>query len=609
MTTKPIRTLVLDADTVPALAVVRSLVDMNHLVDVASAGPAPIASYSRGVRRCFRYPDSLLQRERFLEWLVGLLTEKPYDLIIPVTERTLVPLSRQRHRFGGAPIAMADAQSLDQVLDKKKTFDLAQRLGVATPRSLHLTDLEQLGEYRGELVYPVVVKPSHSVAQGASGYSKRNVSYAYNEGELRVQCEQCLKHSPVILQNYFHGAGAGIELIAKDGEILYPFQHIRLHEVPLSGGGSSFRVSSDIEPVLLRAAETLIGALRWTGVAMVEFKWQPDTGHYCLMEINGRFWGSLPLALAAGANFPAMLAELLLSGSLRPHPAYRRGVYCRNLSSDLMWHEMVLRRPRSTHCAKGGAHYAKGREHPAKGSELSLASNTPASPLYGKIMRRDLVRLFSPHHHFDTQSVTDPLPGLIEIRRLAAAYGARLSGVIASKRFALQQRLLWRNGTVREKIRAARTVLLICHGNINRSPAAEIVMKSMLPANCATRVHSCGFHQQAGRPADWRMRQIAHERGFDLSYCNSTCLSDALLDESDVIFVMEKKHFDELVHRTPTAAAKTFLLGPGAITSAQAATDIPDPYNQSEDTYRACFLQIHQAVSRLSDMIRGNHAG
>ncbi|MFA5631101.1 MAG: ATP-grasp domain-containing protein [Porticoccaceae bacterium] len=602
MTTKPIRTLVLDADTVPALAVVRSLVKQHQLVDVASAASAPIASYSHGVRRCFRYPDALLQPEHFLEWLEGLLAEESYDLVIPVTERTLVPLSSQRHRFAGAPVAMADAQSLDQVLDKKKTFDLAQRLGVATPHSLCLTGLEQLDIHKDELAYPVVIKPSHSVAQGANGYSKRNVSYAYNERELRVQCEHCLKHSPVILQNYFHGTGAGIELIARDGEILYSFQHIRLHEVPLTGGGSSFRVSSDIEPVLLGAAETLIGALRWTGVAMVEFKWQPDTGRYCLMEINGRFWGSLPLALAAGADFPAMLAELLLSGSLRPYPAYRRGVYCRNLSSDLMWHEMVLRRPHSAHCAKD-------EEHGAKYGEQPLASETPAAPPYGKIMRRDLVRLLSPHHHFDTQSLADPLPGLIEIRRLAAGYGTRLSGVIADKRFALQQRLLWRNGTVREKIRAARTVLFICHGNINRSPAAEIVMKSMLPANCATRVHSCGFHQQAGRPADWRMRQIAHERGFDLSYCNSICISDALLNESDVIFVMEKKHFDDLVCRNPAATAKTFLLGPGAITSAQGATDIPDPYNQSEDTYRACFLQIHRAVSRLSDMIRGNHAG
>ena len=51
-------------------------------------------------------------------------------------------------------------------------------------------------------------------------------------------------------------------------------------------------------------------ALRYTGVAMVEFKVNAKTGEFVLIEINGRFWGSLPLAVAAGANFPLWLYQM-----------------------------------------------------------------------------------------------------------------------------------------------------------------------------------------------------------------------------------------------------------------------------------------------------------
>ncbi len=59
----------------------------------------------------------------------------------------------------------------------------------------------------------------------------------------------------------------------------------------------------------------LMAALRWTGVAMVEFKHDPATGRSWLMEINGRFWGSIQLAIAAGVDFPWLYVRQALTGA------------------------------------------------------------------------------------------------------------------------------------------------------------------------------------------------------------------------------------------------------------------------------------------------------
>lgn len=573
------RILILDADMVSALTIARSLATRHYVVDVASARESPLAAHSNAVNNHYQYPDPLFAETAFLDWLQQQITTTPYALVIPVTERSLVPLANSRDRFRHTRLAMADEQSLKLVLDKAETFRLAERLGVSTPQSLYVSDIGELPDLVADLSYPVVVKPSHSVSGHGEGYSKHNVSYAHSESSLYQKCAAYLRHTPVILQSYFRGLGAGVELIAKDGEILYVFQHLRLHEVPLTGGGSSFRVSTAVESELLEATTLLIRALRWTGVAMVEFKWNPETREYCLMEINGRFWGSLPLAVAAGADFPAMQAELFLRGELGDYPPYRQGIYCRNLASDLMWHEMVLR---------------------SRSNEITQV------PPPGTVLR-DLGKIFSPRHHFDTQSIKDPLPGLVEIKRLGARYAGRLAEALVERWFTVHQRLLWRNGSVREKLKESKAIMFICYGNINRSPLAERLLVSQLPSPHAVTVRSAGFHQEEERPADPRMVQLAAAHGVDLTHSRSRNVDIDLLASSDIIFVMEKRHYDQLRAMDPRVAGKTFLLGASVAGPSLLNAEIPDPYNKSEAVYQNCFNGVQRAISRLARELSIDH--
>lgn len=142
---------------------------------------------------------------------------------------------------------------------------------------------------------------------------------------------------PIQVQRWVPGQGTGVEVLASEGRIVMAFAHRRIHESPNSSPVSSYREAIEPPPSLLEAASQLLRELRWTGVAMVEFRVDQATGRHWLLEINGRFWGSLPLAVHAGADFPVALVELLLS-STEPRPYELNGrYYCRDVVQDLLW--------------------------------------------------------------------------------------------------------------------------------------------------------------------------------------------------------------------------------------------------------------------------------
>ena len=282
------RILVLDGDMTPALAITRSLGRMGVHVDVASHRPGPIGGYSRHCRAIVACPDPLTREADFVAWCAEMLDRDVYRLVIPVTERTVVPLQALLSHPAGKRLTIAPPEALAVALDKDRTLALASELGIASPRSVQVSHLWELEQASQGMSVPMVLKPARSI--GADGTERRqlSVTYAFSHRELHDKAEHFLRYGPLLLQEYVGGVGVGIELIADRGEVMFAFQHQRLHEVPLTGGGSSLRKSVAVEPELLEASRQLMGALKWHGVAMVEFKWNAEARRFSLMEINGR---------------------------------------------------------------------------------------------------------------------------------------------------------------------------------------------------------------------------------------------------------------------------------------------------------------------------------
>jgi len=327
------RVLVLDGNQNQAVAAVRSLATAGHEVCVGDSTSWNKAGWSRSAQSVFRYPAPQRGVEAFVHRIADLAAAEPGTLVMPMTEATTLALSLHRNSIFAAGGRMV-LPSHEQVLcafDKRQTTDLAKSLGIAVPWTVLVNDLEEAQRVAASLEYPVVLKPRASEELGEKGNVRTGgrPRYASAPAEFLSAHEDVSRRSSgVLVQQYVEGDGAGYFALMHHGELRAEFAHRRIRDVHPTGSGSAVRVSVEPEPEIRQAGLAILEALKWHGVAMVEFRRQQGK-RPVFMEVNGRFWNSLPLACYAGVDFPALLAEMAEHGDIPPVHGYRVGVRCR----------------------------------------------------------------------------------------------------------------------------------------------------------------------------------------------------------------------------------------------------------------------------------------
>lgn len=337
--------LVTDAGQRSALAIVRSLGRAGHRVYVSAGRAHSLAGASRYSRGEVVVADALSEPARFLHDIRAAVGRWGIDTLIPVTEPSLLAILPAAGEFSGVQIPFADAETFRRVSNKPLLLETAARFGIAVPAQQVLEcSSDRAGLGLQSLTFPVVVKPARSVAEGGSGTrTKLSVQHAADASELaRVLDAMDDSAYPLLLQQRIVGPGVGVFLLLWDGEPVAVFSHRRLREKPPSGGISVYCESIAADPALVARSRALLEHFGWRGVAMVEYKIDARTGTPYLMEVNGRFWGSLQLAVDAGVDFPA----LLLAAAAGAHPehgaSYRVGVRSRWWWGDIdhLWARM-----------------------------------------------------------------------------------------------------------------------------------------------------------------------------------------------------------------------------------------------------------------------------
>jgi predicted ATP-grasp superfamily ATP-dependent carboligase len=365
--------LVVDGHMQSALAAVRSLGRRGVRVVVGSVGAVAMARQSRFCSAAFRYPDPEMDPRGFVAAVAAAVRahEGP-SVILFCSDATALPLSRFRSELPErARLLLPTAERVEVAFDKAKTLARAHALGVPVPESWERLDDVEL---------PAVVKPRHSVTWRERG---RAVSDTAHIVSTRSELDDVVRNlrsttgEEPIVQELLRGDESGYFGLWRDGEPLATFAHRRLRSLRLTGGASVLREAVLPHPVAEKAALDLMRDLSWTGLAMVEFKVRGATGVPTLMEINGRLWGSLPLAVAAGVDFPWLAWQLATTGSTGPVTDYVVGTRCRNLVGDAR----------------------------------HLLASVQRGPIRERLnTTREFLRMSEPGLHYDVASREDPVP-------------------------------------------------------------------------------------------------------------------------------------------------------------------------------------------------------
>jgi predicted ATP-grasp superfamily ATP-dependent carboligase len=288
-----------------------------------------------------RFCHHALVRESTEEGLIRQLqsvSERfPSAALISISETDNLLINRHRDRLSSALHILAPTKEmLDQVIDKYQCLTQAKKLGIRVPETFLPNTLQEIEERCHDLSYPCVIKwaDPNEVAQDLekAGLKLHKYEYAKNAPDLvdKLRPYAAINRFPLV-QEYCPGKGIGQMFLAHQGEVVLEFQHQRIHEWPPEGGVSTLcqSVPLELHQACRKLSAALLKALQWDGVAMVEYRYDDTTDSYYFMEINGRFWGSLPLAIAAGVPFAAALVDKALNGpSTIRQPDYSR-LYCR----------------------------------------------------------------------------------------------------------------------------------------------------------------------------------------------------------------------------------------------------------------------------------------
>lgn len=325
--------LITDASMRIALYVIRSLGKKGIKVVAIESKDIPL-SENIGFRSKYIYKKYLISskknKRKYLNDIVRI--SKKCNCLIPIHFQTIELISQNIDLFKHVKTLIPNNEKLEISNNTYKLLKLAQKISIPIPETYFIDDLEQINKIFPELKFPVIIKVRKE--ENIPPHKRHIIVYKKNDFIQSYKKLHSLQKFPII-QRYIKGKGTGFfALYDKDSRIKALFCHERLREYPITGGPSTL-CKSIYDTKLIEYGKKILDELKWQGVAMVEFKKEYSTGEYKLMEINPRFWGSLPLAIESGVDFPYLLYKLINEENFDLVTNYRTGVKLRFLVTDI----------------------------------------------------------------------------------------------------------------------------------------------------------------------------------------------------------------------------------------------------------------------------------
>ncbi len=335
--------LVLDAKLRQSLVTVRSLGRRN--LRVASLEISSLLAKSRSVptfssrwcQRAYLAPGYEQGTEPFLTYIQQLLDNTGARTLITSSDGTLAVIREHRaaleRRVG---LALAKESALDLAINKDKTLELAEQLGVGVPHGVTVKAVDEVSAAIREIGLPAVVKPIESWLWGEQHGVRLICQLVTTPDEARRAVEELTQDGgSVLFQQFLSGKREAVSLFYVRGEVYARFAQWAKRMQPPLGGTSVYRQSITIPDDIGAQAERLIRAMDLEGYSEIEFR-RDSAGRACLMEVNPRLSASVEVAVRAGVDFPYLLYQWASGEKIERISGYRTGGWMRYLEGDLL---------------------------------------------------------------------------------------------------------------------------------------------------------------------------------------------------------------------------------------------------------------------------------
>jgi len=319
------------------LGVVRSLGRRGIPVWVLADGHR-VATASRYAKRVLRWPSSGTESEQ-LEFLLDAACRCGIQgwTLYPTGDETAALIARHHATLSTHfRLTTPPWEVFRWAYDKRLSYELAATVGVATPWTACPASRDEVEHL--DCSWPVIVKPAAkpqlnplTIAKAWRVDNREELLARYDEARTLVDS------SLIMVQELIPGGGEtqfSFAALCRDGQVLAHVVARRTRQYPVDFGRFSTYVETIAEPGVEAAARGLLAAMHYTGLVEVEFKRDPRTRRYCLLDINPRVWGWHTLGDRAGVDFSYLQWQLVHD---EPVPAVnaRIGVAWVRLDADL----------------------------------------------------------------------------------------------------------------------------------------------------------------------------------------------------------------------------------------------------------------------------------
>jgi D-aspartate ligase len=321
----------------PGLAIARSLGRRGIPVYIVDHQYC-ISSFSRFATKVIRV-ESILDERKTVDAVleVGRRFNLRNWVLIPTRDENVAAFSRYRSELAQFfRVTTGEWESIEWAWDKKKTYELAEKLNIPCPKTFNPKSLDELPALYARL--PLAIKPAVKenffYATGAKAWR------ADTPEELRSLYEKAInqiKAEEILIQEIVPGDGTeqySYCAFVREGVPFSVLTARRARQHPREFGRAATYVETIDAPEIEAFSERFLKAINYHGVVEIEYKRDPRSGEYKLLDVNARPWGFHAIGPAAGIDFPYLIYADQMNLPIEPARA-KAGVGWLRLISDI----------------------------------------------------------------------------------------------------------------------------------------------------------------------------------------------------------------------------------------------------------------------------------